>query len=147
MKPLTRKRSVPSIMHAALLTLPHGPAFRFVDALDALVPGRSGAARYLLRGDEAFLDGHFPGAPLMPGVLLIEALAQLGGIIAQSDPDIPPLPDLRLAAVHNAKSAALLAGIPAASSRADIPLFNESQSRIGKRCKQSGMFWGGTGRG
>ena len=92
-----------SIMNDALLILPHGPTFRFVDALDALVPGRSGAARYLLRGDEAFLSGHFPGAPLMPGVLLIEALAQLGGIIAQSDPVIPPLPALRLAAVHNAK--------------------------------------------
>jgi 3-hydroxyacyl-[acyl-carrier-protein] dehydratase len=92
-----------STMHAALLTLPHGPSFRFVDSLDALVPGRSGAARYLLRGDEAFLAGHFPGAPLMPGVLLIEAIAQLGGIIAQSDPAISPLPDLRLAAVHNTK--------------------------------------------
>ena len=90
-------------MHDALLTLPHGPAFRFIDVLDALVPGRSGTASYLLRGDEAFLAGHFPGAPLMPGVLLIEAIAQLGGVIAQSDPAIPPLRELRLAAVHNAK--------------------------------------------
>jgi len=90
-------------MHAALSALPHGPGFRFIDALEALVPGRSGAARYLLRGDEAFLAGHFPGAPLMPGVLLIEALAQLGGVIAQSDPALPPLRELRLAAIHSAK--------------------------------------------
>ncbi len=90
-------------MHAALLALPHGPEFRFIDALDALVPGQSGAAHYLLRGHEAFLAGHFPDAPLMPGVLLIEAIAQLGGIIAQSDPAIPPLRNLRLAAVQNAK--------------------------------------------
>lgn len=90
-------------MHAALSTLPHGPAFRFIDALDELVPGRSGSASYLLRGDEAFLAGHFPDAPLMPGVLLIEAIAQLGGVIAQSDPAIPPLRELRLAAVNNAK--------------------------------------------
>lgn len=90
-------------MHAALLTLPHGPAFRFIDALDQLVPGHSGAGRYLLRGDETFLAGHFPDAPLMPGVLLIEAIAQLGGVIAQSDPAIAPLPELRLAAVHSAK--------------------------------------------
>jgi 3-hydroxyacyl-[acyl-carrier-protein] dehydratase len=90
-------------MHAALLALPHGSEFRFIDALDALVPGQSGVARYLLRGDEAFLAGHFPGAPLMPGVLLIEAIAQLGGVIAQTDPAIPPLRDLRLAAVHSAK--------------------------------------------
>ena len=90
-------------MHPALLTLPHGPAFRFLDALDELVPGHSGSGRYLLRGDEAFLAGHFPGAPLMPGVLLIEAIAQLGGVVAQSDPAIAPLRELRLAAVHHAK--------------------------------------------
>ena len=90
-------------MNAALLALPHGPEFRFVDTLDALVPGHSGSARYVLRGDEAFLAGHFPGAPLMPGVLLIEAIAQLGGVIAQADPAIPPLRELRLAAVQSAK--------------------------------------------
>lgn len=90
-------------MHAALLALPHGPEFRFIDALDELVPGQSGSAHYLLRGDEAFLAGHFPGTPLMPGVLLIEAVAQLGGVVAQSHPALPPLPDLRLAAVLNAK--------------------------------------------
>lgn len=90
-------------MHAALLSLPHGPEFRFVDDLIDLVPGKSGSAHYKLRGDEPFLAGHFPGAPLMPGVLLIEAVAQLGGVVAQSDPDLPPLADLQLAAVHHAK--------------------------------------------
>jgi 3-hydroxyacyl-[acyl-carrier-protein] dehydratase len=90
-------------MHVALSHLPHGPEFRFVDDLDELVAGKSGSARYAVRGDEAFLAGHFPGAPLMPGVLLIEALAQLGGVIAQSDPAIPPLRNLRLSAVQGAK--------------------------------------------
>jgi 3-hydroxyacyl-[acyl-carrier-protein] dehydratase len=90
-------------MHAALSHLPHGPEFRFVDDLDELVAGKSGSARYAVRGDEAFLAGHFPAAPLMPGVLLIEALAQLGGVIAQSDPAIPPLRNLRLSAVQGAK--------------------------------------------
>lgn len=87
----------------ALAALPHGPEFRFVDELVALEPGRSGAGRYRVRGDEAFLAGHFPGDPLMPGVLLVEAIAQLGGVVAQGDPQRPPLANLRLAAVRAAK--------------------------------------------
>ncbi len=89
-------------MHAALLALPHGPEFRFIDELDELVPGECASAHYLLPGDAPFLAGHFPGAPLMPGVLLIEAVAQLGGVVAQSHPGLAPVADLRLAAVHQA---------------------------------------------
>ena len=90
-------------MNDPLQLLPHGPSFRFIDAMEALVPGKSGSACYLLRGDEGFLSGHFPGNPIMPGVLMIEAVAQLGGVVAQSDTDIPALGDLRLTAVQNAK--------------------------------------------
>ena len=88
---------------AALAALPHGPTFRFVDILTSLIPGQSGTATYQVRGDEAFLDGHFPGQPLMPGVILIEAVAQLGGVVAQSHPDIPKLSDIKLTAVRGAK--------------------------------------------
>ena len=87
----------------ALRSLPHGPEFRFIDTVLTMEPGRKVTAEYLLRGDEAFLPGHFPGAPLMPGVLLIEALAQAGGIAAQSDPVIPPAEQLYLTAVRQAK--------------------------------------------
>ena len=88
---------------SALGALPHGPEFRFVDRLLALEPGLSGVGEYRVRGDEPFLRGHFPGAPLMPGVLLVEAAAQLAGIVAQSDPQIPPLAGLKLTAVRAAK--------------------------------------------
>jgi 3-hydroxyacyl-[acyl-carrier-protein] dehydratase len=88
---------------AALQTLPHGPEFRFVDRLLKLIPGKEGTAEYRVRADEPFLRGHFPGQPLMPGVLLIEAGAQLVGIVAQTDPAIGPLPGLKLAAVRAAK--------------------------------------------
>jgi 3-hydroxyacyl-[acyl-carrier-protein] dehydratase len=90
-------------MNDALNRLPHGPEFRFLDIVTALEPGRSGAGEYTVRGDEPFLRGHFPGQPLFPGVLLVEAAAQLAGCVAQSDPAIPPLSDLKLTAIRSAK--------------------------------------------
>ena len=87
----------------ALKHLPHGAEFRFIDRLTALDPGKSGAGEYTLRGGEHFLRGHFPGHPLMPGVLLVEAAAQLAGTVAQSDPNIPPLKNLKLTAIRGAK--------------------------------------------
>ena len=90
-------------LQQALTRLPHGPDFRFVDRLLELVPGRSGVGEYTLRGDEPFLRGHFPGQPLFPGVLLVEAAAQLAGIVAQSDPAIPTLPGLKLTALRGIK--------------------------------------------
>jgi 3-hydroxyacyl-[acyl-carrier-protein] dehydratase len=90
-------------LHSALQHLPHGPEFRFVDRLLSLDPGKSGAGEYTVRGDEPFLRGHFPGQPMMPGVLLVEAAAQLAGIVAQSDPNLTPLPGLKLAALRNVK--------------------------------------------
>jgi len=85
------------VLSRALASLPHGPEFRFIDRLTALDPGKSGA------GDEPFLRGHFPGQPIMPGVLLVEAAAQLAGTVAQSDPHISPLEGLKLTAIRNAK--------------------------------------------
>ena len=90
-------------LDSALLQLPHGPEFRFVDRLTTLIPGIEGTGEYTLRSDEAFLRGHFPGYPLMPGVLLIEAVAQLAGVVAQSDPSVRPLNGLKLTAIRAAK--------------------------------------------
>ena len=87
----------------ALARLPHGPEFRFVDRLMSLDPGGEGTGEYDLPGDAPFLAGHFPGDPMMPGVLLMEAVAQLAGVVAQSHPDFAPLPALRLAAIRNAR--------------------------------------------
>jgi 3-hydroxyacyl-[acyl-carrier-protein] dehydratase len=87
----------------ALAHLPHGPEFRFVDRLTNLDPGKSGRGEYTVRGNEPFLRGHFPDNPMMPGVLLIEAAAQLAGTVAQSDPSLAPLRDLRLTAIRGCK--------------------------------------------
>ena len=83
--------------------MPHGPEFRFIDRLISLTPGKEGVGEYRVRGDEPFLRGHFPGEPIFPGVLLVEAAAQLAGMVAQSDPKIPPLAGLKLTALRNVK--------------------------------------------
>ncbi len=93
----------PEELQRALAHLPHGPEFRFVDRLLSLDPGKAGVGEYRVRGDEPFLRGHFPGDPLMPGVLLVEAAAQLAGVVAQSDPAIAPMLGLKLTALRQVK--------------------------------------------
>ncbi|HEX2040117.1 MAG TPA: 3-hydroxyacyl-ACP dehydratase FabZ [Acidimicrobiales bacterium] len=65
--------------------LPHRPPFRFVDVVDEVVPGERVVARYTVTGEEAFLAGHFPGNPVFPGVIQLEALAQAGAVAVLSD--------------------------------------------------------------
>ena len=90
-------------LQSALNFLPHGAEFRFLDRLTKLDGGKSGEGEYKIRGNEIFLRGHFPGAPIFPGVLLVEAAAQLAGVVAQSDPKIEPLKNLKLTALRNVK--------------------------------------------
>jgi 3-hydroxyacyl-[acyl-carrier-protein] dehydratase len=93
----------PDDLQRALKLLPHGAEFRFIDRLTKLNPGQDGEGELTVRGDELFLRGHFPGEPIFPGVLLVEAAAQLAGVVAQSDPKIPPLKNLKLTALRNVK--------------------------------------------
>lgn len=86
-----------------LKLLPHGTSFRFIHEVTDLVPGVSAVGRYQISGEEAFLEGHFPDQPMWPGVIMIEAIAQLGGIAAQSDPEHDRLNDMRLTSIKNAK--------------------------------------------
>ena len=60
--------------------LPHRSPFLFVDELIDVVPGHRARGRWHLTGEEPFFKGHFPGQPTLPGVLMIEAMAQLAGI-------------------------------------------------------------------
>jgi 3-hydroxyacyl-[acyl-carrier-protein] dehydratase len=65
--------------------LPQHPPFRFVDSVEQFVLAEYVEARYRVTGDEAFLAGHFPGNPVFPGVIQLEALAQAGVITLVTD--------------------------------------------------------------
>lgn len=63
---------------APIDVLPHRPPFLFVDRISALEPGVRAVGHWKLNGDEWFFPGHFPGRPTLPGVLMCEAIAQVG---------------------------------------------------------------------
>ena len=64
-----------------LSRLPHGLSFRFVDRILELAPGKRVVALKNVTLNDPHLQGHFPGNPLMPGVLLVEAMAQTAGLL------------------------------------------------------------------
>lgn len=66
--------------------LPHRDPFLLLTDIVALDPGVSCTARWVLTGDEAFWAGHFPGRPTLPGVLMVESMAQAGACAILASP-------------------------------------------------------------
>ena len=64
--------------------IPHRPPFLLVDRIDEFEPGKHAVGRKCVSMNEPFFVGHFPGEPVMPGVLVMEALAQVGAVICLS---------------------------------------------------------------
>ncbi len=65
--------------------LPHREPFLLLTSIIHVEPGASARCEWALSGDEMFWPGHFPGRPTMPGVLMIESLAQTGAIALMAD--------------------------------------------------------------
>lgn len=64
--------------------LPHRHPFLLIDTVETLEPGTRATARKCVSYNEPYFAGHFPGEPVMPGVLIIEALAQTGAVAVLS---------------------------------------------------------------
>lgn len=64
--------------------LPHRPPFLLVDRIDKLDPGKYGLGKKCVTMNEPYFAGHFPGKAVMPGVLILEAMAQTGAIVMLS---------------------------------------------------------------
>lgn len=68
-------------IYRILKVLPHRFPFLLVDRVETLIPGERAVGYKNVTANEPFFQGHFPELPVMPGVLIMEALAQLGGIL------------------------------------------------------------------
>ena len=80
-QPASAADTTPDI-RGVMAALPHRYPMLLVDRVEALVPDRSIRAIKAVTINEPFFQGHFPGRPIMPGVLIVEALAQAAGVLA-----------------------------------------------------------------
>ena len=69
--------------------LPHRYPFALVDRVIEHIPGKKAVALKNITINEPQFQGHFPERPLMPGVLIVESMAQVGGLIVTQMPDLP----------------------------------------------------------
>ena len=67
--------------------IPHRQPFLLIDRIEELEPGKRAVGKKCVTYNEPFFNGHFPQEPVMPGVLILEALAQVGAVAILSQPE------------------------------------------------------------
>ena len=70
-------------------TIPHRQPFLLIDRIEELEPGKRAVGKKCVSYNEPFFNGHFPQEPVMPGVLQVEAMAQVGGLLVLNSVDEP----------------------------------------------------------
>jgi beta-hydroxyacyl-ACP dehydratase FabZ len=73
---------LPLVYQDIIKMLPHRYPFLLVDMITEIEPGKRVVGVKNVTSNEPFFEGHFPGNPIMPGVLIVEAMAQVGGVLA-----------------------------------------------------------------
>jgi 3-hydroxyacyl-[acyl-carrier-protein] dehydratase len=79
-----------------LALLPHAPPMRLLDAVVDVVPGERCRAVRVVRASDFFFQGHFPGNPVVPACILVELIAQAGGLAAGTSEMAEPASPLQL---------------------------------------------------
>lgn len=95
-RPGAEPLKAPVSIHQILTILPHRYPFVLIDRVTEITPGESIRGHKCVSINEPWFPGHFPGSPIMPGVLIIEALAQIGGILAHATDPFDPTGKLML---------------------------------------------------
>ena len=111
--------------------LPHQPPMRLLEIVEDVVPGERAVGRRVARSGDFYFDGHFPGSPVVPAIILIEMLAQTGGIAAAADGEMGTR-QLRVAAVGPFKFP------EAAGPGVTLEATARVTGRLGRLCKIEG---------
>lgn len=112
--------------------LPHRPPMRLLDTITSVTPGVRATAQRRTAESDFFFQGHFPGLPIVPAVILIEMLAQTGGIAAASASDEAEPVQLRVAAIGPCK-------FPGAAAPGELlEIHAQVTGRIGRLVKIEG---------